>query len=143
MLSLKPALSGRQITAEERQGLEREFSKDFDVGWLLDLMSEFRLAGTTFTLEENDDPSGIGVDMKWMEPTDIREEARELYPGREVVKRGYLPIGTCLLGSGDPYFLKVADGTDPSVVRIPHDNPDDVEVISPSLEAFLRAARVD
>ena len=72
----------------------------------------------------------------------MREEARELYPGIEAVKNGYLPIGTCMVGSGDPYFLKVADGKNPPVVRIPHDNPEEVDSISPSLEAFLQSARI-
>jgi hypothetical protein len=59
------------------------------------------------------------------------------------VKNGYLPIGTCLIGSGDPYFLKVADGKNPPVVRIPHDSPEGAEVISPSLEAFLQSAGIE
>lgn len=134
-------MSGRQITSEERRVLEQEFAAEFDLGWLLDLMSEFPLAGTTFSMDERN-PSEIAVDMKWMDPADIREEARELYPGREAVKDGYLPIGTCLIGSGDPYFLKVSESKDPPVVRIPHDNPDAPEMISPSLGEFLQTARV-
>jgi hypothetical protein len=142
LLSRRAALSGRQITAEERRELEQEFSADLDVGWLLDLMTEFPLAGTTFTLDETN-PSEIAVDMKWMAPADIREEGRELYPGLDAVKNGYLPIGICLIGSGDPYFLKVGDGKNPPVVRIPHDSPEEVEAVSPSLEAFLRDAAIE
>jgi hypothetical protein len=139
---LQPRLTGRQIRPEERLLLEREFSAEFDLGWLLDLMSEFRLVGTVFSLKAEDNPSRTGVDMRWMEPAGMREEARELYPGIEAVKNGYLPIGTCMVGSGDPYFLKVADGKNPPVVRIPHDNPEEVDSISPSLEAFLQSARI-
>lgn len=64
------------------------------------------------------DPSGLGVEMKWMNPEQMLNEATNLYPGIVAIERGYFPIGPCLEGSGDPYFFQASDG---AVVRIPHD----------------------
>jgi hypothetical protein len=139
----KAALTGRLIAPEERALLESAFSAEFDIRWLIDLLGEFPLIGSILTLDENHDLSEMGVELRWLKPADMLQEAREMSPGKEVLEEGYLPVGECLLGSGDPYFLRMSDGQDPPVVRVPHDAPSAVEVVRPSLSDFLANAVIE
>ncbi len=106
-------------------------------------MSEFPLVGSIFTIDEEDDPSEMGVEMRWLDVESVIKEARELEPGRTVVSEAYLPVGECLLGSGDPYFLKMIAGEDPQLVRVPHDAPEDKEEVAASLTEFFRKADLE
>jgi hypothetical protein len=74
--------------------------------------------GVQISLDNESDRSQLGVEMQWMTPAEMVSEATEVYPGIVVVKRGYIPIGICLQGSGDPYFFRARDG---AIVRVPHD----------------------
>ncbi len=85
---------------------------------LIEVMLANPLIGVTLLVPEDRDLSGLGVEMKWMNPEQMLSEATNLYPGIVAVERGYFPIGLCLEGSGDPYFFQASDG---AVVRIPHD----------------------
>ena len=58
--------------------------------------------------------------------------------------RGLIPIGTCLDGSGDPYFFLVRDG---AVVRVPHDAATEtsldeaqIELVADSVDRLLELA---
>jgi hypothetical protein len=89
--------------------------------------------------------------MQWLTPAQIISEATEAFPGVVAGAAGYLPVGSCLLGSGDPYFLKIEAAADPPVVRIPHDavtddeqlHSDSVELVSKSLSHFLQKAEFE
>lgn len=114
--------------------------------WLLDLMAEYPLANATFSLDDHDDMSGLGVEMKWLSAEDILDEAVNAYPGIAAARYRYIPVGECLLGTGDPYFVK-ADAEPSPIYRIPHGavRGDDlellqIEVVSPSVEAFFELA---
>jgi hypothetical protein len=114
---------------------------------LAELLRSVPLIGVRFSLTEDDDQSGIGVELRWMTPDQILSEATEAYPGLVAVKRGYFPIGICLEGSGDPYFLRQADG---AVVRIPHDaasetdlDEDAIEVVVESVDRLITLAEVE
>jgi hypothetical protein len=75
-------------------------------------------------------------------------ESFDFYPGISALRLGYLAIGSCLRGSGDPYFVKVAVD-DPPFVRIPHDYlladlslvEARVEIVRSTLSDFFRVAR--
>ena len=149
--AIQSRLSGQKITPQEREILNDRFQSIKGIEWVGDLMSCYALSGTTFTLDEEVDPSGLGVEMQWMAPADMVEEAFELYPGIPALGLGYLPIGQCLSGSGDPYFLKIKAGEDPPLVRIPHESAEDentldesqIEEIVSSLSAFLGMAKIE
>ena len=144
-------LTGGVLTSPEREHLQHRVpSLASEFGWLLDLMSEFRISGTTFELDEDDDASGFGVELKWMNAEEMADEAINAYPGKAIQSMGYLPVGICLMGSGDPYFLQPQTDGDPTLVRVPHDAVVDeqvqassIEVVSESLGAFLEAARIE
>ena len=112
------------------------------------IMCNFNLSGACFELEEDDDLSETGVEMQWLTVEDIIIESFEAYPGLVAVRQGYLPIGQCLTGSGDPYFINVFSGENPILVRIPHDSVDEntfdqdcVEIISGKLSSFFEKAK--
>lgn len=90
--------------------------------------------------------------MQWLTPEQIADEALNAYPGISVLRSGFIPIGSCMLGS-DPYFVKLGgvDPTNPPPVRIPHDYASEdesypeeyIEVVSMSLEAFFVHATIE
>lgn len=113
-------LTGAPITPDEREKLLGSLV-GLVPAWLLDLCTERNLAGSVFSLDDESDLSGMGVELKWMTVEQMIDEATNAYPGIAATKKGYLPFGICLEGSGDPYFLNIGKGhDDTSVVRIPH-----------------------
>lgn len=140
-------LSGRLSDAGETAELLRvlpSVSKP-----VLDLMTQFPLAGAKFTLDESLDASGLGVEMRWLTAAEIADEAVNTYPAIAAITHGYLPVGECLIGTGDPYFIQVQVAELP-VYRIPHTAVRDtealqtnrVELVMASLEAFFANAEV-
>lgn len=142
-------LQGRCITPEEANLLRGMLVRSVPE-WLITLMSDFRLAGSEFVLSAQLDESTLGVSMRWLMPSEIVSEATEAYPGIAAIRFDYLPIGVCLLGSGDPYFIKLGPSDDPPLVRIPHEAIDSqaslicdhVERVSSSLSVFLEQASI-
>ena len=63
----------------------------------------------------------MGVDMYWLSPDSIIKEAFDLYPGKLVLRKGFIPVGACALGSGDQYFLCSGESCEPVLVRILHE----------------------
>jgi hypothetical protein len=113
-------LTGRKPTESEVLLLLDGFSNFPLTSEFVELLKLFNLIGQTFSLTENKDASGMGVEMEWMTPQTQIDEAFRFYPGLAVHKLGYLPLGECMQGSGDPYFLK-KDESIWNVYRVPHD----------------------
>jgi hypothetical protein len=115
---------------------------------LIGLMRRYPLIGMSFSLPPEDDLFGLGADLKWMAPEDIVGESSQFYPGISALRLGYVPIGSCLRGSGDPYFIR-ASLEDPPLLRVPHDClcPDlslpegRVEIVRATLSDFFRVAQ--
>jgi hypothetical protein len=143
-------LRGRVITAEEAAELSEKIGGGPLPEPFLEWLLSFRLTGAEFELSEEEDESGLGVEMRWLTPSQIVSEATEAYPGLAALPAGYLPVGMCLVGSGDPYFIKADSGGDPAVVRIPHQavgaderlDLDLIEQVSPRLSDFLLKAAI-
>ncbi|MEH6447822.1 MAG: hypothetical protein V7765_04090 [Oleispira sp.] len=145
-------LSGEKASEEDINHLVARLPKELLTSSLISLLQNYFLAGVCFSLDEEDDESGLGADIKWFTINQMLEEALEVYPGKSVLTLGYLPIGACLTGSGDPYFIKVS-GTndDPPLVRIPHDlasadeeyPESEIEVVCVSLSHFFNKAEIN
>src|SRR4051794_35384814 len=101
------SFGGRAMSAAEVTALRADFpSVSSDV---FDVLQKHPLVGAQFSLRPEADLSGIGADVQGMDVEQMRSEAREAFPGKLAVPLGYFPIGMCLIGSGDPYFLRVSD----------------------------------
>ncbi len=143
-------LSGGVLNGEGESMLRAALPVSLLPEWVIRLLQDWGLAGESFELSREDDQSGKGVDMRWQDAQDMVFEATDAYPGIVAIKEGYLPIGTCMKGSGDPYFLRVTDTIETSpVVRIYHDaivngslHETAVNVVSTNLEEFFRRANV-
>jgi hypothetical protein len=75
-----------------------------------------------FELNEKEDLSGVGADFSLMRYEHIIDEAENAYPGLVVIKDGFIPVGSCLIGTGDPYFINEKEGKNGSLYRIYHDS---------------------
>jgi hypothetical protein len=113
-------LVGRSLSSSEKAMLKSKFDVSLLPDVLLDILSNYNIIHQAFSVSEEVDRSGLGVEMEWLTPSNQIEEAYKYYPGILILSEGYLPIGSCLLGSGDPYFLKLVDQKN-IVFRAPHD----------------------
>ena len=151
LIEIAHRLGGKVTTDTELNQLRNELGEEIVPLWFVQIMKRFALAGADFSLTEDRDLSKMGVQMRWLDCKEILEEARDIYPGKAAVRLGYLPIGGCLEGSGDPYFIFTLESSDPPLVRIPHDivdnsgqiNQEDIEVVSNSLSDFFAETRGD
>jgi hypothetical protein len=148
--TIEERLTGRLVSQGELKTLTDFLGIDLIPQWYLDLLAKFRLIGTEFSLDEDQDLSELGVELRWMSPEETISEARDTFPGILAVQKGYLPVGICLEGSGDPYFLQISQNTDPEVVRIPHTScsedefdEEKVEMICSRLSDFFIRANIN
>src|SRR5262249_12025880 len=138
-------------TSDELASLRDRLGNQLVPNWLAQLVMSFPVTGADFSLSEVNDESGLGAEMHWLTPDQIIDEATNTYPGIAAIRCRYLPVGSCLVGSGDPYFLKIDESGDPAIVRIPHeaakadnDELDEsrVEIVCSSLAEFLKRAKL-
>ena len=144
--SINPNLSGTRATDGDIHFLKSQLPTTLTPDWLMALLRGHALAGVGFSLSEDHDESGIGAELIWLTPKQIVSESVECQPGRSVLSYGFLAIGACVEGSGDPYFLDLRNSSDdPPLVRIPHDYAvsvpyprDKIEIVTSSMSAFFR-----
>jgi hypothetical protein len=141
-------LDGRQATQAELAQLKAQVPAHLLPDWLVAAMADYRLVGSYLELGMQADESGRGVSFEWLTPKSIVEEMQDLEPGLTVASKGFLPIGACESGSGNPYFLDLRGaGDDPPVVRVRHDlagrgdyPQEGLQRVAPSLSRFLSQA---
>lgn len=88
----------------------------------VNFLAAHNLIGREVSISESADRSGVGVDMEFLNEADSLSELQDAYPGLAVVADGFVPVGSCLIGSGDPYFINLADGEGGPLYRIYHDS---------------------
>lgn len=103
-------------TTEDIQVLEGYCGRAFSTE-LVTVLSSLP-AGREVSLAEHQDLSSLGVELEWMTGSQARQEAFDAYPGIACQGMGLVPVGNCVEGTGDPYFVRVSDL---SLVRVPHD----------------------
>jgi len=148
MQRISQKLHGVAATEDDVRLLRASLGDALVPDWFVLLLQDYRLAGVCFSLTDDDDRSKLGADLIWLTPSQIVSEATACQPGMSVTPLGYVPVGACAVGSGDPYFLDMREASDdPPVVRVPHDlaveDPyplDRIELVAESLSAFLDKA---
>ena len=119
--SRKNSLTGRVYTEEEILLLATSFKNLPFIKEFLNIFSNYNIISQVFTLSEDQDFSRMGIDMECMDAKSQIEEAFEAYPGILLTDHGYFAIGSCLLGSGDPYFLKLGENDKWNIYRGLHE----------------------
>jgi hypothetical protein len=79
------------------------------------------LIGKDIDINETSDLSGMGIELQIMLDEQCIDEATKAWPGIGVFKDGYFPVGMCLCGSGDYYYINTNDGASGPLYRIYHD----------------------
>ena len=79
------------------------------------------LVGASACLGEEIDLSGLGADMQFLDQAQSTEELSDCWPGIGVAGFGYIPVASCLTGSGDYYYINRNDGPNGALYRIYHD----------------------
>lgn len=93
-------LPGRPMTVDEGYRLNRAIP-ELAVPAVTELLRTYPIIGSEMSLPEELDGSGLGVELLWLSGDQIIGEATEAQPGVAAARHGFLPIGACLLGSGD------------------------------------------
>jgi hypothetical protein len=88
-------------------------------------VDQYQLVGRGFSIPEKDDLSGVGAEIEILNEQGIQSEQNDAYPGIAVSAAGYVPVGNCSIGTGDPYFINVNDGEGGALYRIYHDEVTD------------------
>ena len=86
-----------------------------------DFLAHNALVERSATVPKTSDLSGLGADLQFFSEVEALEESEDFYPGIAVAPDGYIPVASCLKGSGDPYFINKHDGVNGSLYRIYHD----------------------
>ncbi len=81
-----------------------------------------QLVKAELEIPEANDLSGVGASFELLDEDGASSESNDFYPGLIVKADGYVPIGGCLIGSGDPYFINIRDQQPGPVYRIYHDS---------------------
>jgi hypothetical protein len=103
------------------------------------------LRGASFSFEAQHDESGVGADLQILTDEQSYDEATNFWPGIGVAKDDYVPVASCLSGSGDYYYINTNDGPNGRLYRIYHDsvgengyNPDEaIAVVLTQYEQLL------
>lgn len=127
---------------------EGPWASGFPPYWT-EFLDRHALRGAKVEIPGDADLSGMGGDLQLMDEAQAREEAEDGYPGIVVRADGFVPVGMCLAGSGDPYFIRIGDGAGGPLYRVYHDalvpegegyrcDADAVATVLASYEAMLR-----
>ncbi len=139
MERLKPKLTGARISDEETILLRELHVKYGFPKILMDWMQHYPLSNTIFKYREA--ATGLEHVFRWLTPDHARSEIEDTYPGVVVAQLGYIPVGGCLVGSGDPYFVRDRGDGELLLVQISHhfDSPDaDEDLIWPVGESLAK-----
>ena len=82
---------------------------------------QFQLLHTEVEIPEEYDLSGVGADIEFYDDDTIVDSMTDSYPECIVNKDGFLPVGGCQTGSGDPYFINTSEGVGGKLYQIYHD----------------------
>lgn len=136
---------GNALKTEDLKRVEAETGLKVPAS-LTSLLTSQPLVGLTFLLGDDADESELGAEFRWMTADQMIDEATAAYPGIAAVTHGLLPVGICLEGTGDPYFVRLDDG---AVVRVPHDAVGDngldmsqVQRVAVSIEHLVEVAEI-
>ena len=140
--TLNSKLNGKFASYEEINLLKNKIK--FTPEWYCNLISKAPIIGTEIEIQDKDDLTKIGIEIRWMSPEESISELIDAYPGINVAKFNLLPFGICLMGSGNPYFIDTKIEKN-SIIRVIHDEFDEYdnyiqEVVINDFEEFLKLA---
>jgi hypothetical protein len=84
-------------------------------------IDQHNLNGREIEIPNQNDLSGVGALIELFDEVNSIEESAGAYPGLVVKADGYVPIGGCAIGCGDPYFINLNDPRPGPVYRIYYD----------------------
>ncbi len=102
-----------------------------------EFIEKYQLVGKALEIDEDRDLSGVGIEIQIMTDEQIFDEATNCYPGITVANEGYIPIGICLVGSGDSYYINNNDGKCGALYRIYHDAVSETEISDGAIHKVL------
>jgi hypothetical protein len=83
---------------------QRLETKRFSIPWLAD-----------------DDGAAGDHELRLLDESESQYEATELWPGKRILRDGYVPVGADEIGTGDQYFINVNDGPAGPLYQVDHE----------------------
>lgn len=141
---LPPSKCGRRASPAELSQLHDAMPHIPE--WYLTLLGRWPLSGSQLQLNMTYDKH---VAIEWASPSDITQEAFDAIPGIFIRDLGYVPVGLCPEGSGNPFFTRF-ENDDPELIQVYHDavSPDgafglnSTRRIAASLTSFFERVNV-
>ena len=88
--------------------------------WYRELLCHTPLAGGRYRLPCQGDESYL-LDLEWLGPNAIRDEAERLMPGCGIKHLGFVPVAADPTGGGDPFFVNFRVSVDPPLIQVFHE----------------------
>ena len=143
---------GKVISLAEMKDLQSRLTNPLPA-WYAELLMMYPLS-SRYINYPNQTPGDSHEDydsMRLARAIDIYNEMEECYPGLAIRDLGYTLFASDPTGSGDPYFIKTAEGDNPPVYKVYHDvshigtvvEKEGMNMIAVSLAEFFNNAAVD
>jgi hypothetical protein len=85
-------------------------------------LAEHRLVRLEVEIPAACDLTSIGAVIEILDEDAAASEAHEALPGVGVWADGFVPVGGCGIGTGDPYFINIHDSDNGPLYRISHED---------------------
>jgi hypothetical protein len=84
---------------------------------------DHRLGDKRFSIPwfTDEDGTAINHEVHLLNEDESRREATELWPGKRILKDGYIPVGGDEVGTGDQYFINLNDGPRGPLYQVDHE----------------------
>ena len=86
-----------------------------------DFLEKNKIVGEIRVINKEHDLSGVGIKMKFLSLRGALTITLNRHPARFLANFGYVPIGLCMYGSGDNYYINKNDGKNGRLYRIYYD----------------------
>jgi len=84
-------------------------------------VEQHQLIGRELSRPIEADLSRVGAIIEILDDANSLDEQTNFYPGIGVASSGFVPVGGCGIGTGDPYFINIRDGEGGPLYQIYHD----------------------
>jgi hypothetical protein len=117
--------TGRRVSHAEIKELQARLTVPLP-DWYVELLLTYPLAGLflDYPLYEAEGEYDGFFSIEIANLQNIYSETEECHPGLAIKELGYACLAIDPTGGGDPYFMRVVEGDNPSVYQVYHDGGD-------------------
>jgi hypothetical protein len=89
------------------------------------------------TIHHDDDLSEVGIKMRLLSLNESLNISINHFPARLLSNYGYIPVGICMHGSKDDYYINKRDGKNGCLYRVYYDGINDENIFEGAIDKVL------